>query len=409
MKKSPVSIETFHKAKERISPWIQQSALNYSRTLSDRVGAAVYLKMENEQKTGSFKIRGALNKILTLNSEEKKRGLISCSAGNHAQGVAYAAQCVNTSPLLVLPENTPIVKEEAVRHYGAKVILHGKVYDESYSYALQLSKESGKTFIHAYQDPMVIAGQGSIALEMLEQAPDLDSIIVPIGGGGLISGMACAIKQLKPDCHIYGVVSSLAPAIEYLFHKKKYIPEQHFFIGGLADGIIVKRPSQEMFENYISRYIDDVVSVTDDEVASAIVLLLERCKTLAEGAGAVSLAALLKQNGKWNIGKKCGLIISGGNIDLNIIAQVIERGLKSVGRLGYLSIVVKDQPGSLNQITELLSRMKSNILSVHHERNDPHLSHGLAKIQILIETKGADHLKQIRSSLKKQVYKVNSE
>lgn len=410
MRKSlPISIEEFQKGRRRISSWIQQSSLKYSNTFSDRVGAEVYLKMENEQRTGSFKVRGALNKILSLSSEEKKRGLISCSAGNHAQGVAYAAQCVKTSTVLVLPKNTPIVKEEAVRHYGAEVILHGEVYDESYSYALQLSRENRRVFIHAYQDPMVIAGQGSVALEMLEQIPDLDSVIVPIGGGGLISGMACVIKQLKPDCRVYGVVSALAPAMEYLFHKKKYNPEQHFFAGGLADGITVKCPSRKMFENYISRYVDDIAIVTEDEVASAIVLLLERGKSLVEGAGAASVAALLKQSGKWEIGKKCGLIISGGNIDLNIIAQVIERGLKSAGRLGRLSVVVKDQPGALNQITSLLSQMKSNILSVHHERNNPHLSLGMAEIQILIETKGMKHLDQIRSALKKQVYKIKEE
>ena len=410
MRKSlPISIEEFQQSRQRITSWIQQSSLKYSNTFSDHVGVEVYLKMENEQRTGSFKVRGALNKVLSLSSEERKRGLISCSAGNHAQGVAYAAQCVKTSTVLVLPENTPLVKEEAVRHYGAEVILHGEVYDESYSYALQLSWENKRIFIHAYQDPLVIAGQGSVALEILEQIPDLNSVIVPIGGGGLISGIACVIKQLKPDCRVYGVVSALAPAMEYLFHKKKYNPERHFFAGGLADGIIVKSPSGEMFEKYISRYVDDIVTVTEDEVASAIVLLLERGKSLVEGAGAASVAALLKQNGKWDIGKKCGLIISGGNIDMNIIAQVIERGLKSAGRLGRLSVVVKDQPGALNQITSLLSQMKSNILSVHHERNNPHLSLGMAEIQILIETKGVKHLNQICSALRKQFYKIKEE
>ena len=404
-----VSMQEFKRARERISPWIRQSAFHYFRTLSDRVGTQVYLKKENEQRTGSFKVRGALNKVLSLSAEEKKRGLISCSAGNHAQGVAYAAQCVKTSSLLVLPENTPIVKEEAVRHYSAEVVLHGKVYDESYAYALQLSKENKRVFVHAYQDHQVIAGQGSIALEILEQIPDIDSIIVPIGGGGLVSGVACAIKEMKPSCRVYGVVSSMAPAVDYLFHKKTYIPDKHFSAGGLADGIIVKHPSQEMFENYISKYVDDIVSVTDDEVAGAIVLLLERGKALVEGAGAVSVAALLKQNKKWNIGKKCGLILSGGNIDLNILAQVIERGLKNVGRLGRLSVVTKDQPGSLNKIAGLLSQMKSNILSVHHERNSPHLSHGLAEIQLLIETRGERHLEEIRSALKKQGYQMKEE
>ena len=407
MKKPPIFIEEFKRAREKIAPWIQASPFNYSRTFSEYMRTKVYLKMESEQRTGSFKVRGALNKILSLNSAEKKRGLISCSAGNHAQGVAYAAQCVNTSAILVLPESTPFVKEQAVCHYGAEVILHGSVYDESYSYALQLSQENNSVFIHAYKDPMVIAGQGSIALEMLEQVFDLDSVIVPIGGGGLIGGLACVIKQLRPACRVYGVVSALAPAMESLFQKRKYVPEQHFSAGGLADGITVKYPSEEMFENYIAKYVDDIVSVTDDEVASAIVLLLERGKALVEGAGAVSVAALLKQKGTWDIGKKCGVIISGGNIDLNIISHVIERGLKNVGRLGRLSIITKDHPGTLNQITHLLSQMKSNILSVQHERNDPDLPYGLARIRFLIETRGLEHLKQIRSTLKK--HKIQEE
>ncbi len=402
-----VSLKEFTQDREKISPWIQKSAFNHFRTLSERTGTEVYLKMENEQRTGSFKVRGALNKILHLSMEEKKRGLIACSAGNHAQGVAYAAQCVKTSALLVLPESISIVKEKALRNYSAELILHGRIYDESYSHALQLSKETNRVFIHPFQDHKVIAGQGSIGLEMLEQEPDLDSVIVPIGGGGLISGVACVLKQIKPNCRVYGVVSSLAPAMEYLFHKKAYAPERHFTTGGLADGIIVKQASQEIFENYITKYVDDVISVTDDEVAEAIVLLLERGKTLVEGAGIVSVAALLKQKNKWNIGKKCGLIISGGNIDLNIIAQVIERGLKATGRLGRLSVLVKDQPGALSQITDLLFRAKSNILSVRHERNNPHLPHGLAQIELLIETRGAEHLKQIHSALKKYTTKEN--
>ncbi|MDE0118611.1 MAG: threonine ammonia-lyase [Bdellovibrionales bacterium] len=404
-----VSVQEFKKAREQISPWIRQSPFSYFRTLSERVGSQVYVKKENEQRTGSFKVRGAINKVLSLSAKEKKRGLVSCSAGNHAQGVAYAAHCMKTSALLVLPENTPIVKEQAVRHYSAEVILQGRVYDESYEYALQLSHQTRRCFIHAYQDHKVIAGQGSIALEILEQAPDIDAVVVPVGGGGLMSGIACVIKEMKPNCRVYGVVSSMAPAMEYLFHQRIYTPEQHFFMGGLTDGITVKHPSQEMFESYISKYVDDIVSVTDDEVAEAIVLLLERGKTLVEGAGAVSVAALLKQDKKWNIGKKCGLILSGGNIDLNILSQVVERGLKKGGRLGRLSVVTKDQPGSLNKITHLLSQMQANILSIHHERNSPHLSYGLAEIQFLIETRGSSHLDHIRSQLKQQVYEMKEE
>ena len=405
MKTPPLSIERIKKAKECISPYIRPTACSHSRTLSERAGVQVYLKMENEQRTGSFKVRGALNKIINLSAVEKQKGLISCSAGNHAQGVAYSAGCVNSPALLVLPRNTPIVKEEAVRCYGAQVVLHGEVYDESYAHALKLAKEQDRVFIHAYRDPLVIAGQGSIALEMLQQAPDLDCLIVPIGGGGLIGGIACAVKQLKPSCRVYGVVSSRAPSMEYLFHQKPYAPEKHFLGRGLADGIIVKSPDREMFDNYISKYVDDVVSVTDDETAEAIVFLLERGKSLVEGAGAVSTAALFKQKGKWKMGKKCGVVVSGGNIDLNILAQVIEKGLKSAGRLERLSVIVKDQPGALHQITRLLSQAKANVLAVHHERHGPRLSHGLANVQLLIETRGEKHLQQIRSELRKQKIK----
>ena len=340
----PISIEQFKGAHKRLSPWVKETAFKPSAVLSEKTGAKVYLKMENEQKTGSFKVRGALNKILNLSKEEKVKGVISSSAGNHAQGTAFAARCVNTSALLVLPENVPIVKEEAVRRYGAKVILHGKIYDESYEYALQLAKKEHKTFIHAYKDSSVITGQGGVGLEMLKQVPDLDSVLVPIGGGGLIGGIACVVKQIRPECKVYGVVSTVAPAMEYLFHKKPspaVVSE-----GRLADGIIVKKPNPFIFKNYISQYVDDIVSVTEEETASAIVLLLEREKTLAEGAGAVTTAALLKQKNKWKIGKKCGVVISGGNIDLNIISDVVEQGLKTASGSERLSLIKQARPGT---------------------------------------------------------------
>ena len=401
------SLKEFKKARENISPYIKKTALRHSFVLSEQAGARVYLKMENEQRTGSFKVRGALNKILSLSKEEKKRGLISCSAGNHAQGVAYAAKCVKAKALLVLPENTAIVKEEAIRRFSAKTVLYGSIYDESYNHTLKLAKETNRVFIHAFQDQQVIRGQGSIALELLEQEPDLDSVIVPVGGGGLISGTACAIKLIRPACRVYGVVSSMAPAMEFMFHKKTYSPNRHFSPGGLADGITVKNPGRGLFNSYIAKYADDIISVTDDETASAIAVLLEREKTLVEGAGAVAVAGLLKQSKKWNIGKKCGVLISGGNIDLNILARVIERGLKTAGRLSRLSVLVKDQPGTLNQITGVLSTAGSNILSVHHERNNPRLPQGLARIEFLIESRGFKHLKQIRSALQKYSIKEN--
>ncbi len=399
----PIPIEDMKLGLQKISPYIHKTPLKLSRTLSQMVGSEVYLKKENEQKTGSFKIRGALNKILSLSAKERKKTLISSSAGNHAQGVASAAQCVGAKALLVLPESTPIVKEQAVRSYGAKVLLKGKLYDESYAHALKLTEEKQGVFIHAYKDPFVIAGQGSIGLELLDQGPDMDSVIVPIGGGGLVSGIASAIKQLKPSARVYGVVSSLAPAMEYLFHKKAYQAEKHFAgRKGLADGIIVKSPDQRLFESCIRPYVEDVVGVTDEEVAESMVFLLERDKTLAEGAGAVALAGLLKQREKWNLGKKCALVISGGNVDLNMLALVIKKGLKKAGRLGQVFLTIKDEPGALQEITRLLSTKKANILSIQHDRNRPDLPIGQAEVEIRVESRGLEHLEEIQSALKNQ-------
>ena len=406
MKKHSISIENFKQAQQKINPWIFRTPLNYSRTLSALSGVDVHLKMENEQITGSFKIRGALNKVLNLSESDRKRGFISCSAGNHAQGVAYAARCIKGSALIVLPESTPIVKEEAVRNYGADIVIEGRMYDESYSKALQLCEETSRIFIHAYEDPFIITGQGSIGLEIVEQLADVDSVIIPIGGGGLISGIASVIKQIKPTCRVYGVVSALAPAMEYFFHQKHYYPDKHFKGPGLADGITIKKASKKMFDEYISKYVDDIISVQEDEIASAMVLLLERNKTLAEGSGATSVAALLKQNKTWNLGQKCVLILSGGNIDLNILSKIIETGLRAKGRLSRLSVIVKDEPGALNKITAILFQLKSNILAVYHNRNSPELSQGYTQVDIVIETRGQKHLKEIYVELEKQVHTI---
>ncbi len=297
------------------------------RSVSGDSPLGVYLKMENEQVTGSFKIRGALNKVLSLSASERRRILISCSAGNHAQGVAYAARVVGASALIVVPVHTPQVKKEAVRFYGAEVVEHGGVYDESYEYACRLCEERSGIFIHPYLDPLVVAGQGSIGLEILEALPDVDSVIVPIGGGGLIGGIACAMKQMKPECRIYGVVSDVSPAMERLFHSHSYHPERDFSSPGLADGISVKQPNKDMLNTYLLPYVEDVISVTEREIAFAVMFLLERGKTLVEGAGAVSVAGLLKSPTHWKLGKKSVAILSGGNVDLINISQLISKFL----------------------------------------------------------------------------------
>ena len=407
MKKHSILIKDFKEAQKKINPWIFKTPLNYSRTLSALSSVDIYLKMENEQITGSFKIRGALNKILNTSEIERKKGFISCSAGNHAQGVAYAAKCIKGSALIVLPESTPIIKEEAVRNYGADIVIEGKVYDESYSKALQLCQETGRLFIHAYEDPLIITGQGSIGLEIIEQLSDVDSVIVPLGGGGLVSGIAAVIKQIKPSCRVYAVVSALAPAMEHFFHKKPYHPDKDFKGLGLADGITLKQASRKMFEEYIAKYVDDIVSVEENDIASAMVLLLERGKTLVEGSGAVAAAALLKQHKIWKLGQKCALVLSGGNVDMNTLSHIIETGLKAKGRLSRLSVMVKDEPGALNKITTILFRLKSNILSVYHNRHSPELSQGYVRVDVVVETRGEKHLKEICLELKKQAYTIS--
>ena len=405
--KLSISVEAFKAAEKRISPWVFKTPLNYSRTISRLSGVSVYLKMENEQITGSFKIRGALNKILNSSLEDRKKGFISSSAGNHAQGVAYAVKCVKSSALIVIPASAPIVKEAAVRNYGAEIVLRGRMYDESFSEALKLCRETGRIFVHAYEDPLIVAGQGSIGLEILKQMPDVDSVIVPIGGGGLIGGIAHLIKQIKPSCRVYGVVSALAPAMKNFLHRKPYDPNKDFSGPGLADGITIKKASKTMFEKYISPCVEDIVSVEENEIAGAMVLLLERGKTLVEGSAAAGVAALLKQKGKWDLGQKCAVVLSGGNVDLNILSKVIETGLKDKGRLIRLSMMMKDEPGTLHQLTSLLFRLKSNILAVHHDRNSPEIAPGFARIDVVIETRGLEHLKKIHTALKKQGCVVN--
>lgn len=356
-----------------------------------------FLKRENEQKTGSFKIRGAYNKIASLSGEEKKRGVIACSAGNHAQGVALSAHLAGVKATIVMPETAALVKVEATKDYGAQVILHGEFYDGAQDQARKMASEKGYVLIPPFEDPFIIAGQGTVGLELLEDLSDLDSVVVPIGGGGLISGIALAVKTLKPQCKVYGIQSARAPSMAEAFRAKTLGAEPKVS-STIADGIAVKKPSPYMYENYISKYVDDVVTVTEDEIAEAIVLLMERAKTVVEGAGATGMAALLA--GKLKATKKCGVVLSGGNIDMNIVEKVIERGLSRHGRLIRLSVLVDDVPGMLNKITTCLAQQKANVLEVEHDR----ISGGLAlletRIDLMVETNSEDHAARIKKALK---------
>ena len=397
MAKHPIEYNDIVEAKKRLDGLIQNTPINSSKNLQQAFSAEVHLKLENLQTTGSFKIRGALNKILSLTEQERKRGIVASSAGNHAQGVAYGAHKVGAKATIVMPEASPIVKVQATKSYGANVVLHGQTYDESYAKALELAKDHGYTFVHAFDDPMVVAGQGTLGLEVLQMIPDLDSIVIPIGGGGLISGVASAIKHLRPSCKVYGVVAQASPGMSELFHRKPLSPPNA--VRTIADGISVKKPNQVMFDSYISRLVDDVIQVDDDEIAESIVYFLERAKIVVEGSGAAVLAGA--QKAKWDLGGKTCLVLSGGNIDMNLVSKIIERGLSRKGRLARLSVVVQDRPGALLRLTQLIAEQGANVLDVRHDRlrSDLHLSE--TAIEFLLETKSEEHVLQLQEALQK--------
>ncbi len=393
-----VTLADIQKARELLSSIISPTELSHSISASKLIHSEVYFKFENTQRTGSFKFRGAYNKIASLSLEEKARGVVASSAGNHAQGVALSATLAGVKSMIVMPETAPISKTAATRAYGAEVIQHGEIYDDAFEYAKQLEKEKGYTFVHPYQDPYVIAGQGTIGLEILEKIPDLDSVIIPIGGGGLISGVSLAIKSINPRVRVIGVQSDRSPGMEQLYYNKS--PSSGLSIKRaptIADGIAVKKPSQVMYDHFISKYVDEIVTVTDDEIAEAIVFLMERTKSVAEGSGAAAMAAVMSRSLK--VGKKCCVIISGGNIDLNIVAKIIDRGQILRGRLCELSVIVDDLPGNLSRLTQIIASTKANILEVRHDRVSKGLSLRETRIDFNLETSSAEHIDEIKKAL----------
>lgn len=391
-----VTLEEIKQARRVIEKHILPTETAKSISASKLLGTEVFFKYENQQYTGSFKIRGALNKIASLTEAEKKRGVVASSAGNHAQGVALSATRSGVKSTIVMPVHASLVKVQATRDYGAQVILNGEIYDEAYEHARTLEKENGYIFVHPYEDPYVIAGQGTIGLEILERVPDLESLVVPIGGGGLISGIATSAKALNPKIKIYGVQSNQAPGMERLFHKEKPLNATQR-IATIADGIAIKKPSQVMYDSFISKLVDEVVTVTDDEIAEAIVFLMERAKTVCEGSGAAGVAAVM--NRKLNLGAKTCIILCGGNIDLNIIAKVINKGLIRKGRLAELSVVVDDMPGNLNRLTKMIADCGGNVLEVRHDRISEGLLLRETKIDFTLETTSTEHAQQIMAAL----------
>ena len=358
-------------------------------------GVDLYLKTENLQITGSFKVRGAYYKMTQLSAEEKARGVIACSAGNHAQGVALAAQKNGIKSVICLPDGAPISKVEATKSYGAEVCLVEGVYDDAYQKALQLRDEKGYTFIHPFDDEDVIAGQGTIALELIEQIPDLDVIVVPIGGGGLISGIAYTAKTLNPHIKVYGVQAKGAPSMRNAVEHGQV--EELPSVSTIADGIAVKKPGNLTYE-LCSKYVDEIVTVTDDEISAAILTLMEQHKLVTEGAGAVGVAAVMF--GKLDVkGKKTVCVLSGGNVDVTILSRVISRGLLMSGRSCQLLIELMDKPGQLKNVSRIIADLGGNVTSVSHERSNEGSEVNGCYLRIVLETRNFEHIQQIRYAL----------
>ena len=362
----------------------------------------VYLKTENLQITGSFKVRGAYYMMSQLTEEEKARGVIACSAGNHAQGVALAAAKNHIKSLICLPDGAPISKVQATKSYGAEVCMVNGVYDDAYKKALELKEEKNYTFVHPFDNEDVIAGQGTIGLEILEQMPDVEAVIVPIGGGGLISGVAFAIKNLNPNIKVYGVQASGAPSMRNSIRDSKIECLDH--VSTIADGIAVKEPGEHTFQ-YVSQYVDEIVTVTDDEISAAILALIERQKLIAEGAGAASVAAAMFNKVPIQ-GKKTVCLVSGGNIDVTILSRVIKRGLLMSGRTSMLNIELLDKPGQLKLVSEIIADMGGNVISIHHERANEGSDVNGCFLRITMETRDYNHIQQIRDALTKAGLKL---
>ena len=362
----------------------------------------LYLKTENLQATGSFKVRGAYYKISQLSEEESAKGVIACSAGNHAQGVALAATRRGIRSIVCMPDGAPLMKVENTKNLGAEVCLVPGTYDEAHDKAVQLQKEYDMTFIHPYDDEQVIAGQGTIGLEILDQLPDVDAVVVPVGGGGLISGIAFAVKSLNPEVKVYGVQAEGAPSMVQSLHdhKQEALP----FVSTIADGIAVKEPGSLTFET-CSRYVDDIVTVSEDEICAAILHLLEAEKMVAEGAGAASVAAVMFNKVPVK-GKKTACIVSGGNIDVTILNRVINRGLTKSGRICTLCIELDDKPGQLLQVSTVIAELGANIISVSHERNADSEAVNACLLRLTAETKNHEHVAEIKRQLVEKGFKI---
>ena len=395
-----LTIDNVYSAKNALKDVVRRTDVIYAPKLCK--GVELYLKTENLQITGSFKVRGAYYKMTRLSEEEKARGVIACSAGNHAQGVALAGQKNGIKTVICLPDGAPISKVEATKSYGAEVCLVEGVYDDAYNEALRLRDEKGYTFIHPFDDEDVIAGQGTIALEILEQLSGIDAVVVPIGGGGLISGIAYTLKTLNPNVKVYGVQAMGAPSMKNAVEHGQM--EELSSVSTIADGIAVKKPGTHTFE-LCQKYVDEIVTVTDDEISAAILALMEQHKLVTEGAGAVAVAGVMFNKIDLQ-GKKAVCLLSGGNIDVTILSRVIKRGLLMSGRSCQLMIELMDKPGQLKNVSRIIADLGGNVTSVHHERANEGSDVNGCYLRIILETRNFEHIAEIRKALTDYGFKL---
>lgn len=399
-----VSFEDIEAARERIASFVKASPCPYSELFSQQFGCKTFLKLENLHLTGSFKERGACNRLIQVPEEEKQRGVIAASAGNHAQAVALYATKFGIHSKIVMPEGTPLVKVTRTRNFGGEVVLYGTNFDEAYVHAQHLGEEEGRQFIHPFNDPAIIAGQGTIGLELLEQNPYLDCVLVPIGGGGMAAGIAVAIKETNPKIRVIGVEAEVLSSMKASLKARSRVEVPAATT--LCDGIAVRRVGQIPF-SLLSHYLDDVVTVSEEEVAGAVLELLETEKMIAEGAAAATIAALSAQKVEGIAGKRVCAVISGGNIDVNVLARIIERGLVATGRMYRLDLQLRDTPGALAEVLGAIAELKANVLEIHHNRTFAEGAPvGKTNVEFKLETRGAEHIGRLRDHLKASGYRI---
>jgi len=402
-----LDLKRIGRARKRLSEVAYKTPFAYAPLLSEMTGLEIYLKKENLQRTGSFKLRGAFNKIAVLVEEGRRNGVVAASAGNHAQGVAFAARHFGIDGTIVMPESTPLTKVMGVQELGAEVILKGANYDEAYAYAVSYAEERGKDFVHPFADEEVMAGQGTLMLEMLEEQPDLDAVVLPVGGGGLISGCAVAAKALSPEMEVIGIAAEGAPAMKQSFDAGK--PIDTTGVRTIADGIAVRDTSPVTLE-YILKYVDRMDLVCEDEIASAILYLLERQKLTVEGAGAVGVAAAMHGHlDHLDKGSRVGIVLSGGNIDVTMLSLIIEKGLVKSYRKMKLVVTLIDKPGALERFAGLMREVQANIVQIGYDRTSTDLEFGDAHVSVALETKGAEHQEQIRRALREHGFPFREE